>query len=65
MMSHREREIDEILEKRLTGFEKKGQAMEGLNEENETLKRELEEVREVLKQQEAIIMELYAQSKHK
>ena len=30
MMSQREREIDEILEKKLAGFEKKGQAMEGL-----------------------------------
>jgi hypothetical protein len=39
--------------------------MEGLKEENETLKRELEKVREVLKQQEAIIMELYAQNKNK
>ena len=49
----------------MAGFEKKEQAMEGLKEENETLKRELEKVREVLKQQEAIIMELYAQSKNK
>jgi hypothetical protein len=31
-MSQREQEIDEILEKRMTGFEKKEQAMEGLKE---------------------------------
>lgn len=63
MISKREMEINEIIESRLKGVEEKEKMLGEVRKENEVLRGELASVRELMREQEMVIMELYAKSK--